>query len=164
MVEHAACTLFAGAVTYAAYRGLGALVGEPQLGVCAAVSGIAAYFLADLGLFKRSTKLQQFPMCAFEPAGLELSEPDELLLTESDMLEPQRKPGDPELLILDDIIAEPGPDSRVVRLFDRSAMPTPARLKSRIDSHLEQGRSPSLLPDASQALSQALAELRRSLR
>ncbi len=164
VIEHAACTLLAGAAAYAAFRSLAGLLGEPQLGVCVAVSGIAAYFLASLELSRRSVKLQQFPMPAFELASLEFSEPDELLLSESDMLQPQPKPSDPDLLILDDMIAELGPNSRVVRLFDRNAMPTPGSLKSRIDAHLEQGRSPSSLPDASQALSDALAELRRSLR
>ena len=64
-----------------------------------------------------------------------------------------------DALLLDDILAEIGPDSRVVRLFDRDAMPTPAQLKARIDRHLEGERA----PDASRALHEALAELRRSL-
>jgi hypothetical protein len=49
-------------------------------------------------------------------------------------------------LLLDDALADAGPDSRVVRLFDRTAMPA----------------SPD--GDASQALYDALAKLRRSLR
>lgn len=49
-------------------------------------------------------------------------------------------------LLLDDALADAGPDSRVVRLFDRTAMPA----------------SPDR--DASQALHDALAKLRRSLR
>jgi hypothetical protein len=40
-------------------------------------------------------------------------------------------------------------------------MPTPAQLKDRIDRHLDETDEP---PDASQALFEALAELRRSLR
>jgi hypothetical protein len=87
-------------------------------------------------------------------------EPGELLLTASDRLHPA--PGEP--LVLDDIVAELGPDARVVRLFDRKAMPTPGQLKSRIDSHLEQGSTPPASTDAAKALSDALAELRRSLR
>ena len=66
----------------------------------------------------------------------------------------------------------PGPDSRVVRLFDPRAMPTPptpGQIQSRIADHLGDGAprsAPSKTPpsDASQALSAALAELRRSLR
>jgi len=48
-------------------------------------------------------------------------------------------------LVLDDILAVLNPDSRVVRLFERHPMPTPGA------------------PDASQALHDALADLRRSL-
>jgi hypothetical protein len=83
------------------------------------------------------------------------------VLTEADRLN-SRVHGDP--LVLDDILAKIGPDARVVRLFDRKAMPTPGQLKSRIDNHLGQASSPSSQPDAAKALSDALAELRRSLR
>jgi hypothetical protein len=43
-------------------------------------------------------------------------------------------------------------------------MPTPGQLKARIDRHLEGGGPAEASPDASQALYDALAELRRSLR
>jgi hypothetical protein len=79
-----------------------------------------------------------------------------------------------EPLVLDDILAEIGSDARVVRLFDRNAMPapalTPGQLQSRIADHLADGGplsapyNPPATNDASQALSAALAELRRSLR
>jgi hypothetical protein len=86
---------------------------------------------------------------------------DELVLTEADRVE---SPASGEPLVLDDILAELGPDARVVRLFDRKAMPTPGQLKSRIDSHLGQIPPSAGASDASQALADALAELRRSLR
>jgi hypothetical protein len=86
---------------------------------------------------------------------------DELLLTEADRL-PVPASGDP--LVLDDVLAAIGPDSRVVRLFDRTAMPTPGQLQVRIDDHLGQGSAAADPTDASQALSDALAELKRSLR
>ena len=164
MIEHAACVLLAAAVAFAAYRGLSRTLPELQLGLCAAFFGMAAYVLGSRGLFRRSIKRQQFSMPFFEPGGLELSEPDELVLGEADMLHAPPQSCDSQLLILDDIVAELGPNSRVVRLFDRGAMPTPGSLKSRVDEHLRQGRSPAPVPDASQALSEALAELRRSLR
>ena len=69
---------------------------------------------------------------------------------------------DADALVLDDILAKLAPDSRVVRLFDKDAMPTPAQLRARIEDHLDMGASDSA--DASQALHEALAELRRSLR
>jgi len=87
---------------------------------------------------------------------------DELILTDADRLvaaSPEAQP-----LLLDDILTELGPQSRVVRLFDPKAMPTPGQLKSRIDSHLDHAPAPPATSDASEALSAALAELRRSLR
>lgn len=73
-------------------------------------------------------------------------------------------------LLLDDPLPAPTPDSRVVQLFADGRMPTAGQLKQRIDRHLADGdrslsaagRPPS--SDASDALSEALAELRRSLR
>jgi hypothetical protein len=87
----------------------------------------------------------------------------ELVLTHADRLDAAPAEAGLEPLVLDDILTELGPDARVVRLFDRRAMPTPAQLRSRIDSHLDQAAGTDAL-DASQALSDALAELRRSLR
>jgi hypothetical protein len=99
--------------------------------------------------------------------------PEELLLTDADRLGFAGQAP----LVLDDILAEIGPDARVVRLFDRKAMAapalTPGQLQSRIADHLADGAPPanpshgsvaSNRSDDSQALSAALAELRRSLR
>ncbi len=92
----------------------------------------------------------------------------ELLLTDADRLalsDPD-EPGsaDGGELLLDDILAELAPDARVVRLFDVNAMPTPGQLQASIDRHLSSTDTRSEPPDASDALHQALAELRRSLR
>lgn len=181
-VDRAASALFAGACGYAAFTSLGLRAGLPLLGVEAAVAVLAAYFLCFriLGSIKpadRKAPLLVFDLRSFDP----MEEPDELLLTEkcrlsdnpferaeqlllehykaapaSEEAEEERE----EPLLLDDILAELGPDSRVVRLFDRDAMPTPGQLKSRIDRHLEPGES----ADAERALHDALAELRRSIR
>jgi len=64
-------------------------------------------------------------------------------------------------LVLDDILAALKPDSRVVQLFARDETPTAGQLKDRIDRHFD-GAPPHV--DASQALNDALAELRRSLK
>jgi hypothetical protein len=53
---------------------------------------------------------------------------------------------------------------RVVHLFDPAAMPTPEEMISRIDRHLEGHTSAAQSADAAQALHEALAELRRSIR
>jgi hypothetical protein len=67
-------------------------------------------------------------------------------------------------LLLDDPLPEPASDSRVVQLFANGRMPTAGQLASRIDRHLADGGRAAPEGDASDALSEALAELRRSLR
>jgi hypothetical protein len=86
-----------------------------------------------------------------EPAALPLSS----FATAAIELEPE-----PEALLLDDILASMGPDSRVVRLFAPDQMPTAGQLQERIDRHIG-GMSET---DAADALHQALAEIRKSLR
>ncbi|MFL6733497.1 MAG: hypothetical protein ACJ8EY_02245 [Sphingomicrobium sp.] len=90
---------------------------------------------------------------------------EELLLTLEHRLQVSRKPAmqsGPELL-LEDVLGEIGPESRVVRLFDPALMPTAGQLHSKIERHLEAQKADSY-PDAAQALKDALADLRRSLR
>lgn len=67
-------------------------------------------------------------------------------------------------LLLDDPLPATAPESRVVQLFADGRMPTAGQLVSRIDQHLAEGGKAEPASDASDALSEALAELRRSLR
>lgn len=62
-------------------------------------------------------------------------------------------------LLLDDALGAPDPDSRVVQLF------APGQLRERIDRHLANARDQQYLApaEAADALTEALAELRRSL-
>jgi hypothetical protein len=139
---------------------------EPALAfACAA--GLAAFWLCRRAL-DTVQATEHFRLAPFEPVEFESIELEELLLTELDRLEPEElvlgdadrlHPTEP--LVLDDILSAIGPEARVVRLFDRKAMPTPGALRARIDEW--RGGEP-LAADASQALSNALAELRRSLR
>ena len=92
------------------------------------------------------------------PVGELILTLEERLGVTSEMAEPVA-----EELILDDVLAELAPDSRVVRLFDPAAMPTAGELHSRIDRHLQAQQSRPT-PDAAQALNDALTDLRRSLR
>lgn len=159
-IEILAAAIFGGAVGYATHAFL-ALPYSAAFGVIGFLSG---------GLLLRRTAdtphfiLPDFAMPDFDEHSDELllteEVKDELVLTEQCRV---LQPVESESLILDDILAEIGPESRVVRLFDRKAMPTPGQMRSRIDSHLDHRRSPPV-EDASQALSDALAELRRSLR
>lgn len=190
-VERGASALFAAAVGYSAYRFVGTTALDPQLVYVAAGAGALAYLpccrlirMADGP--QRPLALPQFPAGHFDfaeaPEELLLTdalpteellltdraEPDELVLTDADPIDSD------EPLVLDDILAEIGPDARVVRLFDRRSMPapgpTPGQLQSRIAEHMKDGTPPAAPSnlngpsDASQALSAALAELRRSLR
>ena len=67
-------------------------------------------------------------------------------------------------LLLDDALPVPAPDSRVVQLFADGRMPSAGQLLTRIDRHLNDSGKSAPAADASDALSEALAELRRSLR
>lgn len=150
LVDAGAAALFAAAAAYA----LGVLVSRlPET-----VGGAALAFALGFAALRRVAPEQRhFKLSDFQLEAVAPITPGELLLTER--LVPPVAKGE---LVLDDILAEIGPDSRVVRLFDPVAMPTAGQLKDRIDRHLE-GAPPGTAPDASQALFDALAELRRSL-
>ena len=150
----AAAAILAAAVGFAAGRLTPSLV---------AVGGAAAstLFITLLALRSIEPGDREFPVAQFAPAELAFEELDELLLTEADRLE---SPAADDVLVLEDVLDTPGEDSRVVRLFDASAMPTPGQLKDRIDRHLRQPQQGAGLPDASAALHEALAELRLSLK
>ena len=168
LAERVSSVVLGGAIAYAAFRWLEGAVIEPQRLLCAAAVGAISCLSCMLTLSALAKRGPQFAVPAFDVTELEPFQCDELLLTERVnhdlILTDADRLDSPVPLELDDILAEMEPDSRVVRLFDRKAMPTPGQLKSRIDSHLEQAAPSHTQPDASQALSDALAELRRSLR
>jgi hypothetical protein len=163
-VDRAASALFACAVAYAAYVGFAARsAGLIAAAECAAAA-VFAYLACVRALSAIQPEARKLPVPFFdvrEIEPVEPAEPAELLLTDRYQAEGSAG-GEP--LVLDDVLAELGPDSRVVRLFDPAAMPTPGQLNDRIERHFERGGPPVAPPDASQALHDALAELRRSLR
>jgi hypothetical protein len=184
-VERGASAIFAGAVGYAASGLLRAALAGPQLWACAVGAAVFAYVICSGALGALTPRKPRFAVPIFDVRQIDANELllteadrltaeelvlteadrlliDELLLTDADRLGSISTRADP--LVLDDILAELGPDARVVRLFDRKAMPTPGQLKTQIDTHLSQVPRTAGAPDASQALSDALAELRRSLR
>ena len=128
--------------------------------VTVAGAAASALCIALLALRSIAPGDHEFSLGQFALGELEFEELDELLLTEADRVD---SAGGDEL-VLDDILANLSDDSRVVRLFDASAMPTPGQLRARVDRHLGQARAASEAPDASAALHEALAELRSSLR
>ena len=158
-MRYAAAASFAAAVGFATFHAIGPITDFRGMGAAASVAAIVAYPAAQLLLrilegSPKPFRQPVFDILKIEPVGIE-----ELLLTESDRLQPAEE----SALELDDILVEIAPDSRVVQLFDPSAMPTPGQLKARIDRHLDGGTSHSPSPDASEALFAALADLRRSL-
>jgi hypothetical protein len=164
-IQRAASAAFAGAVGYAAYNWLGGFTVQPQLG--AETGGVAAfaYLACSRALNAVRPRGGHAPVPVFDLRTIGLDEPAELILGEDDRYEPAAGPVTAaEPLELDDILTEIGQDSRVVRLFDPAAMPTPAELKSRIDRHLDGQSADGHSAEAAQALHDALAQLRRNVR
>lgn len=155
-MDFAAAAIFAAAAAYAMFR----------LGWSPAVVAIAAgaILLASLRILTSiSAGSPTFALAPFDTEPLpEAADLDELVLTDADRLDAGDQTEHVDELVLDDVLAKLEDLSRVVRLFDASAMPSPGELKGRIDRHLDGASSPP--PDASQSLHDALSELRRNLR
>lgn len=160
-IGYAAAASFAAAAGFAVFHAVDRITDLPGMLAAGGVAAAVAYPAAQLLLKLLAGRPRPFPQPIFDILKIEPVEMDELLLTESDRVQPD---GQPAPLELDDVLAGIAPDSRVVQLFDPSAMPTPGQLKARIDRHLDGGTSHSPSPDASEALFAALADLRHSLR
>ena len=158
-VDRAASSLFALACGYAGYMWFSTTAAMPFAGAEAAAAALLGYVLSSRVLGAIQAESRKLPVPIFDVREMGPIEEPELLLTER--FEPASA-GDE--LLLDDILAELEPDSRVVRLFDPAAMPTAGELKSRIDRHLDGQASAEQAAEATQALHDALAELRRSIR
>ena len=164
LVERAASATLAGSCGYAAWA-VGGQAGTSASFPTACAVAAGAYIIS-LRVLARVDAEGSFVIPKFEQAELpDAIELEELLLTDSDRLPQSRLPQDEEPLLLDDVLAELDAESRVVRLFDVNRMPTPGQLDARIREHLGSPRAAAAAPpDATQALHDALAELRRSLR
>jgi hypothetical protein len=140
-VDVLAAAIFAAAVAFAVSR-LTADAGPAPLFVA-----IAAFLAVHAALRHIPADERSYALPAFRPAPIEL--------------EPEAQGESTEELLLDDMLAV-APDARVVRLFGRQR-PGAGELHASIDRNILSNRSRPAPPDASQALSDALAELRRSL-
>jgi hypothetical protein len=159
-VDTAAASFFAAALAFSGSR----LIPGAFAPACAAALAALGFVLCRKALNRVAPGREHYAVPIFDVREIEPLEAlprDELLLTESDRLQPA---ADSDPLVLDDVLAGTAPDSRVVQLFDPAAMPTAGQLKARIDRHLDGGTSHFPSPDASEALFEALADLRRSLR
>jgi hypothetical protein len=163
-IQRAASAAFAVAVGYAAYGWLGGLVEQPVLGAETGGAAAFAYLICSRALNAVRPRGAHLAVPMFDLRAIETVEPAELLLGEDDVYRPEapspRTTAEP--LELDDVLAQIGPDSRIVRLFDPAKMPTAGELKSRIDSHLDARSSDCRSAEAAQALHEALAQLRRN--
>jgi hypothetical protein len=148
-----AAAIFAAAVGFALYRWLQPSMVQPQLTTFAGIGVVAAFLPSWKLLSLIDSNERGFHVPQIDLGGVLPSPPGELVLTDADQLD--------DVLLLDDVLPGVGPDSRVVQLFDPTAMPTPGQLSERIDRHLDQQPA---APDASQVLFDALSELRLGLR
>ena len=156
LADFGAAAIFAVSAGYSSF-----LLGLPVaavVAICAAAMSLALLILTSIKAGSPVFSLQPFE-AALLPEAVEMAE---LVLTEADRLEAAREDGD--ALILEDVLTDLSKDSRVVRLFDPSSMPTAGELQERIARHFNASFAPPALPDASRALHDALAELRRSIR
>lgn len=157
-VDFAAAAIFGAAVAFAVLR----LGWSP---IVAAIVGVAALLASSRILTSISARSPTLSLAPFDTAPLpEVRHLDELVLTDADRFDAGDRSEHVDELVLDDVLAKLEDLSRVVRLFDASAMPSPGELKSRIDRRLDGASPSSPPPDASQALHDALSELRRTLR
>lgn len=126
----------AAAAIFAAAAAFAAWAWAADAGPVIAVTAAPAFLLAYAVLRRLPAEERSYALPAFALAPIELSEEARELGTE---------------LLLDDRLTRVEPDARVVELFD----PRPGSTAS---------DQSSPVPDASGALSEALAELRRTLR
>jgi hypothetical protein len=163
-IQRAASAAFAVAVGFAAYQWLAQIIAQPQLG--AETGGVAAiaYLACSRALNAVRPRGGHMPVAMFDVREIEPIEAEELVLGVGDRYQPATQSAEGPLE-LDDVLARIGEDSRVVRLFDPAAMPTPGEMKSRIDRHLDgQAATDGQSAEAAQALHEALAQLRRNVR
>lgn len=168
LFDRTAAIVFGAAVAGAVVLVLIGKMAVPQLALYAAGAGLAALLASAKLLRSIAPEPQRFRVATFDWSELDFDQWDELLLTEqvelllTDRFAPAKSADDE--LVLDDILAKLGDNSRVVRLFDPAATPTPGELNARIEHHLRRDSAPAAPHDASQALFDALTQLRASLR
>jgi hypothetical protein len=179
-VDRGASALLAAACGYTAFSWLRFSANQPLRAAATAMAAVVAYFLSVRLLGAVKPAVRKVPVPIFDVRNVEPVEAEEaaeplkasalpecITAKETSVEETSgesARQANPEALILDDILAALGPDSRVVRLFDPKSMPTAGELQARIDQHLDGDATSAQTSDASQALHDALAELRRSIR
>jgi hypothetical protein len=162
-LDSVASALFATAVGYAAYSWLITQVGNPVLALESGAASAIALLLSYRLLSTVPRHVRRAPVPIFDVREIETMAPEPREEEPLDLVE-IFEPAAEEPLDLEDVLAQINSDARVVRLFDPAAMPTPGELRDRIDDHLDDVPDAAQSADAAQALHDALAQLRRSLR
>lgn len=152
-VDRGASAVFGLACGFAAYAWFAAQAQGSVLAVETAAASVLAYVLSFRILSSVQPQPRRMPVPVFDVREVEPMEPAELQLSEPTEA---RLPTAPEPLLLEDELPQAEADSRVVRLFDPAAMPAATQADAQI--------SAAQSADAAQALHDALAELRRSIR
>lgn len=151
--DGAAAAAFAAAVAFAAWS-LAVATG-PATALAAAAFLLAYALLRQVPVEQSSFALPNFELMPVEP-----KQAGELLLTRRHQA--HRVETDNALVLEDRLALDP--DSRVIRLFDPRRAPTSGDFQASIARPSDWSSPGSASSDASEALSAALAELRRSLR
>jgi hypothetical protein len=172
-VERGASAVFAAAVGYAAFRFAGLGLPLPLAAAASALAALIAWVVCQQALKSIGLPANSFEVPIFYVRGLDPLAAEETAEVEEIVEQPpEESPEGDEIadapaeepLVLDDVLAELEPDSRVISLFDPSTMPSPGELQGRIDQHLAGHPAESQPLDATQQLYDALAQLRQSLR
>lgn len=158
-VDRGASALFGLACGYAAYGWFSAQAQQPLLVIETAAACVLAYLLSLRVLSTVQPEPRKLPVQVFDVREVEPMEPPKPL-TEADA----SIAAEPEPLLLEDELPEPQADSRVVRLFDPAAMPPAREPDLAAERRPDEQPSAAQSADAAQALHDALAELRRSIR
>jgi hypothetical protein len=156
IIDLAAAATLGGAVAFAVLQ-----IAAPTVALSAALSAFAVScrILRAIAAGSPDFTLPAFEVRDYPQAG---EEEDELLLTADMAVIAEASPEADELL-LDEVVVAIEADQRVVQLFPPPEVLTVHQLRNAIDQHL-QSRETKVVADASSELSDAIAELRRSLR
>ncbi len=147
LLELVPAALFGCAVAFAAGAALAASLQCALSVIGGLIGGCGAWLL--LRGFRGAP---QYRMPQFARLALDLDAPDD-------------PPAEHAELLLDDVLAPVEPGSRVISLFDRQPVRSSNGLHSPVPSHLRSAVRPiPTPPDATEALHEALASLRQSLR
>jgi len=152
-IDGVASAALAAAVGFAFYRWLEPWTPHPQLDTLATLAGSGTLVICWARLSWVDVRPRRFPVAMFDIGATTPSSPPELVLTDAERVD--------DTLLLDEPLPTVSPDSRVAQLF------RPGALKAQIDRHLDCHQDREILespaPDDSQALYDALAELRRGV-